>query len=58
VKSLIKKTKRRPSLLTLQSLPSLPEGTPVEAEEAELEEVDQDEVVLQYEAEVLSLEVV
>jgi hypothetical protein len=58
VKSLIKKIKRRPSPLTLQSLPFPPEGTPVEAEVAEVGEVDPDGVVPQHEAEVLSLEVV
>lgn len=57
MKSLIKKTKRRPSLLTLQSLLFPPEGIPEEAEEAEVEEVDPHGVV-QHEAEVLSLEVV
>jgi hypothetical protein len=56
MKFLVKKTKRRPPLLTLQSLPFPPEETPVEAEVEEVEEVDPDEVVPQHEAEVLSLE--
>jgi hypothetical protein len=57
VKSPIKKTKRRPSLLKHQSL-SLSEETPVGAEVEEVEEVVLDEVVPQHEAEVLFREVV